>query len=386
MIAALVLLTAISASAFAQARDPLEAGIEALEKNDLASAQASFEQATRSEPNNAKAWLLLAQTYARRKDQAQASAAAQKAEALGVEDPLILQGLANFYATVLPDPHKAADFGQRYAERAPNDKTAWQRLAAFCIATGQLDPAIQAATRSVKLSPYDEEAHFRLAQAYLLKPDFPSAISVLENARKIFDKSPQIELALGVAYYGLREFTKAVDQFLNTIRLAPDVPQPYVFLGRILDQAGDRLPLVARRFAEFEAGHPNNPLGYVLHAKALIAQLPPAGDAPEAGIALELLRKALALREDDAEAHYLMGIMLERGGDWTGAATHLERSIALNAKDPAPHYRLARVYGRLRRSADSERERAIHEKLSEEEAGTDRRGIAIGQPRPVPER
>ncbi len=230
---------------------------------------------------------------------------------------------------------------------------------------------------AVKLAPYDEDTHFRLAQAYLLHQDFVSAASTLEDARKIFDKSPQIELALGVAYYGMREFQKAVDQFLITIRLAPDVTQPYVFLGRILDQTGDRLPLVTRRFAEFEASHPKDPMGYVLHAKAIIAQLPPTGDPPEAQTALELVRKALALREDEAEAHTLAGILMERKGDWNGAAAHLERSIALDPKAPLPHYRLARVYAHLGRTAESERERALHLKLSEEDTANAGRGTPM---------
>jgi tetratricopeptide (TPR) repeat protein len=316
---------------------------------------------------------------------------------------------------MVPDPPKAASLGERYAERKPEDKTAWRRLAAFCLSTGQPDRAIGAATRglpvdnsaelhgllgrayverkelgkavpelaeAVRLSPYDEEAHFRLAQAYMVQQDFVSAAAVLESARKTFDKSPQIELALGVAFYGLREFQKAVDQFLRTIRLAPDTLQPYVFLGRILDQAGDRLPEVTRRFAEFEAAHPKDPLGYVLHAKAIVAQLPPAAYPQEAQTAFELVQKALALRENDAEAHYLAGLLLERKGDWNSAAAHLERSIALNSTDATAHYRLARVYARLGRTEDSARERALHEKLSEDQKVTDRRGTAVESKRP----
>lgn len=415
MLPVLFLLLAGFADAQAQPQDHLQAGAAALGKGDLAGAQANLEEAARLSPNDANVWLLLAQTYARQNNQKSALAAAQKAEALGAEDPRVLQGLANLYAGPIPDPPKAASLGARYAERRPEDRTAWRRLAGYCLANGLPDQAVEAATRglksdnsaelhgllgrayvarkewdkavaelaeAVKLSPYDEEAHFRLAQAYLVQQDFVGATTVLENARKIFDKSPQIELALGVAYYGLRAFPAAVDQFLKTIQLAPDVPQPYVFLGRILEQAAGRLPEVTRRFAEFQARNPKNPLGYVLHAKGIIVQLPPAEYTPEAQTALELLQKALALKEDDAEAHYLIGVLLERKGELGDAVAHLERSIALNPKDPAPHYRLARVYARLGRTGDSERERALHEKLSEDQNATDRRGVASPPPRP----
>ena len=368
-------------------------------------------------PKTASGWLDLAQAQAKQGNREAALEAARKAEALGGEDPAILQALANFYATAGADPAKAAALGYRYAERMPEDRTAWRRLAQFCLSTGQSERAIEAAkkgskndnsaelhgilgtayqqiqdwkhaetelTEALRLAPYDEARHFQLAQLYLLQQDFVSAVRVLENARKIFDKSAQIELAMGVAWYGQREFPKAVDQFLKTIRLAPDVPQPYAFLGRILEHAGDRMPEVAARFAEYVARHPQDPLGHVLRAKAIIIQLPPSGYPEEAQRALGLLEQALKLKEDDAEAHLLMGTLLERKGDFAAAAAHLERSIALNAKDPAPHYRLARVYARLGRPEDSRRERELHEKLSNEENPFDR-GIQPGRS-PAPPR
>jgi len=418
MLAALLLLLAVCAGAFAQPTDRVQAGIAAFNKGDLAGAQENLEEATRLAPDDANAWLLLAQIYAKRKNQAAAREAAGKAETLGAANPVILQGLANLYSSLIPDPVKAAAMGARYAERAPDDTTAWRRLTAFCLSTGQPERAIEAGTmglkvdhsaalhgllgrayverkqwpqagaefaEAVKLDPYDEDLHFRLAQVYLLQQDWVTAVTVLENARKYFDKSAQIELAFGVAYYGEREFPKAVAEFLRTIQLAPEVVQPYVFLGRILEHAGDRLPEVTARFAEYQARNPKEPLGYVLHAKGIIAQLPPGGKPPEAQTALDLLQQALALKEDDAEAHYLAGILLERQGEFAKAATHLERSIALNGSDPAPHFRLARVYARLGRKEDSERERELHEKLSNDVNAPDSRGTVSGPPRsPAP--
>ncbi len=347
-IPALLLLAAVLSAASAQFQAPIQEGVAALDRGDLAQAQVKFEQATRLAPDNAGAWLLLAETYAKQKKQEPALAAAERAGKLGVADREILRGLAHFYTELQPDLPKAA----------------------------------RQLKRVLDLSPYDEQAHFQLAQAHLLQQDFPSAIRVLENARKTFDKSPQIELSLGVAYYGLRNFRGAVDQFLKAISLAPDAPQPYVFLGRILEHTGDRLPEVAQLFAAFQARNSQNPLGYVLHAKVVIAQLPPAGYPPEAAAALEWLKKALVLAEHSAEAHFLMGVLLDRKGEYPEAAAHLERAVALNAKDPAPHYRLARVYSRLGRNQEAAEQRRMHEKLSEEEGAPPGRGVVVNPSRP----
>jgi tetratricopeptide (TPR) repeat protein len=352
------------------------------------------------DPGDAQRWLSLARTYAEDKKPEQALEAARKAEALGAADPGILKGLADFYATLVPDPLKAAELGEQYAEKAPQDKTVWRRLAAFCLQAGLTDRAIAAGTRGlqvddgpeirrilgaaymqqrdfanaaaqmsavVKLNPYDEQAHFELARLYLVQQDFPSAARVLENARQTFDKSAQIELALGVAYYGQRRFPEAVRQFLKTMDLAPDIAQPYIFLGRIMDHATDRLPELSARFADFERRNPASYLGYLLHAKALVAQLPASGFPAQAQTALDLVQKSLALKGDEAESHYLAGLLLERKREFAEAATELERSIQLNANEPAAHYRLARVYDRLGRREDADQQRALHEKLSEEE-------------------
>jgi tetratricopeptide (TPR) repeat protein len=380
----------------------IEHGLAALDANDFALAQTDFEQATRQAPQNAAAWMLLSQTRVKLGDLKSAEDAAIEAERFGSKDPAILQGLANFYGSAMRDLPRAAALGARYAQIAPaQDTTAWQRVAALYLAIGKPDQAIDAGLRgkakdssadlrlilakaymerkdwpranaefaeAIRLNPYDENTHFVAAQGHLMHQDFSGAEQVLLAARTIFDKSPQLELALGVAYYGERNFPKAVDQFLLTMRLAPDLPQPYAFLGRILEHTGPRLPEATERFIAFEKRNPENPLGYLLHAKAIVIQLPGAGGfPPEAEQALALVEKSLSLNDADAEAQFQMGVLLYRKGDLEGAANHLERSVQMNAKDSAAHFQLARVYGALGRKEDAARERELHEQLAEQE-------------------
>ncbi len=230
-----------------------------------------------------------------------------------------------------------------------------------------------------KLAPYSEQAIFRLAQAQMQSQSFPQAIATLEEGRKVFDKSPQIELALGVAYYGQRRFADAVDRFLRVMQLAPDIPQPYYFMGRVLEHAAGRIPEVIQRASLFEKTHPENPLGYVLHARALLIR-PDADDpAADAIFAQSLLQKSLSIKNDQADGHLLLGMVFERQKNYAEAAKEFQHSVVLNPKDPAPHFRLARVYERLGRKEDAVRERALHEKLSEESGATpptDMKGLA----------
>jgi tetratricopeptide (TPR) repeat protein len=382
----------------------------ALAAGDLAKSQSVLEQLTRREPGNARAWMLLAQAYAKQKKAAAAGTAVEEAGRLGRNDAEVQQGLAYLFIELQPDLKKASVFAARYAELRPAEWEAWQRLASLYLETGRPDEAIAAGTRAlaltpsaelhtilgqayvakrdwqnagqhlseaVKLNPYDEDTHFRLAQMYMLHQDFPKAVEALLNGRRTFDKSAQIELALGVSYYGLRRFPEAVDQFLKTIRLAPAVPQPYAFLSRILEHAGDRLGEATQRFAEFNVAHPKDAMGYLWYAKALVAQLGPSGESAETERALELLKKSLTLDARIAETHYQMGCLLERKLDYDGAASELERSIALNPKEPGAHFHLSRVYDRLGRKEQASHERGLHEKLTEAESAA-----PLTEPRP----
>jgi tetratricopeptide (TPR) repeat protein len=340
----LVLCFLLAFGAAPQFQTLIEEGLAALENKDLAAARRSFEQATALAPTSAPAWFLLARTYAESDDLTAALAAARKSSEFAGSDATNLYNLAVFY-------HRAGETGLAIAagERALSiESSADVRtlLGNAHAAKGDWPMAIPHYEEARRLSPYSDEVLFTLAQAHLQRQDFPSAIAVLEEGRKTFDQVPQLELALGVAYYGQRRFTDAVDCFLGVMHGAPDIPQPYYFVGKMLENA------------------------YVLDARVIILQLPPLQYGDEAAQAHDLLQKALSIKEDQADAHYLLGTLLERKKDYAAAANHLERSIALNEKDPAPHFRLAVVYNRLGRKEDAARERALHEKLSEQEGQT----------------
>jgi len=391
----------VSALLFApQAQAPnlyREAGA-ALASGDLAAAQARLEELTVKDPANGRAWMLLAQTYARRKNSEAALAAASKSEKLGSRDPEALRGLAFLFTDLQPDLKRAASLEERYAELQPSDKSAWRHAAAMYLATGQYDRAIATGTRglpaddsqelhtvlgqayqgkqdwehaaehlaaAVKLARYDENAHFLLIQMYLGHEDFVHASEAIADARKVFARSPQIELAAGVCAYGLRRFPEAVDQFLKTIALAPDVPQPYLFLARILDQASERLPEVVDRFRQFHDLHPDDAQACLLYAKALLAEIAPGEFPAEAEQAMQLLEHARSIDPNQADIHYQLGCLLERKRDYAAAAAELERSAALDPRQPGVHFQLARVYERLGRKQDAARERDEHQKQAE---------------------
>ena len=119
----------------------------------------------------------------------------------------------------------------------------------------------------------------------------------------------------------------------------------------MLDVAEDKKPAITQALAAYAQAQPNNYMSSLLYAKAL--------DAPE-----PLLRKSIALKEDYWESHFELGLALERRRAFAEAAKELERSIELSPNEPVPHYRLARVYDRLGKTAEANQQREIHARLA----------------------
>lgn len=309
--------------------DSLRAGLLALQRGDLASAQTNLEAAGKLAPRDGRVWVALSQTYWRQHKNAEAETAAAKAAAVSPEDPAVLQSLAIYYSET-NQTLKAAQAASKYSAKVPANGDARDR-------------AIQ--------------LYFQAAQPLLDQQKFTEAVGILKEAVGRLPNSAQLELALGVANYGLRRFDDAADAFLSTIEIAPETEQPYAFLGRILDQIPSRLPQVTQRFAEYESAHPASSAAYLFHAKALDAQ------SLQPDLALTLLQKSIALNAADPSAHFEAGTVLDQLQRFADATAEFQRAVELAPSDAAAHYRLARDYDRIGKHEAAQAEREKHAQL-----------------------
>jgi tetratricopeptide (TPR) repeat protein len=316
-----LLLAASLLAAPASFDQAFRAGLVALQNNDLAVAESNLQAAAQLQPGNGRVWIALAQTYWKLHQPGKAEEAAAKASNAMPNDPAVLQSLTLYYSES-NQIVKAADAQARLGATA--------RAAAL---------------------------YFAAAEPLLKSGNFADAIAALQAATTKIGKDAQLQLALGVAYYGLRRFDEASEAFLTSISLAPEVEQPYLFLGRMLDQIPERLPEVTRHFIAFEQANPARYQGYLLHAKALDAQ----GVEPET--ARRLLTRSIAMNDVDASAHFELGALLDRLHLFAESAAEFERAAAIEPNDAATHYRLARLYDRLDKPEAAAAERESHRKL-----------------------
>jgi tetratricopeptide (TPR) repeat protein len=316
--------------------------------------------------------------------------AAAKAETLAGKEPAVLRGLADYYQAAGDAAH-AAEYEERYVIAAgAKDPAAIQRAISLRIEAKQSKPAIalaqkalaagdradlrgllakayeadgQAAraineyNRAILLDPYEQAYYFQLGQLLLDQQNYTTARQVLESARKIFDKSPEIELALGAAYFGLKKYDEAGASFLKTVTLAPQAPQAYTFLGEMLDMNTRWLPEITTAFASFAEAQPRQYLPQFLYGKALLA----GGNMAEAEARL---RKSIALEDRFWESHYQLGVLLEKQKKLPEAEAALKRSIKLAPKNPQPHLHLAQVLDHMGKPAEAKLERAAAERVA----------------------
>jgi Flp pilus assembly protein TadD len=369
----------------------LRDGLVDIKAGRLEDARSKLERAVKTKPDGGEAWAALAQTYSRLNFAISARNAATKAEALSAKNPPVLQGLADYYSAAGDAAH-AADYEERYALAVgARDPDALSRAVALRIQAKQTKPAIALAAkalaagdnarlrgllamayeadgqkaraiteynRAILLDPYEESYYFQLSQLLIDQENFITARQVLEAARKIFDKSPEIELALGTACYGLKKYDDAGFAFLKTVMLAPQAPQAYSFLGRVIDQGTRWLPEITTAFQSFAEAQPRQYLPQFLYGKALLLG---GKDVAEAEARL---RKSVAIEDGFWESHYQLGLLLEKQKKLPQAQEELKKSATLAPHNPLPHIELARVYDLMGKPAEAKLARAAAEKAA----------------------
>jgi tetratricopeptide (TPR) repeat protein len=234
---------------------------------------------------------------------------------------------------------------------------------------GDPNAAFRELKSAVQLQPDVEQFQFDLAQFLLRSQNFQTALTVLEEAHRRLPRSAQIELALGVADYCCVRYDDAVSAFLRTMELAPDVAQPYVFLGKILEHANGHLPEIARRCTISERIYPSNSAALLLHAKVLIAEhsnAEPGEDKTSLDAAAHLLERAIALDPNSANAYFTLGCLMTDQGNFARAAELLDKSVQLNPKNPNARYRLGLLYARLGERTRADQEFAAQATLKEQ--------------------
>ena len=331
----------------------LQKGLQELQQGQWQAARADLEAASRVDTSNPYIWSALAEVYAQMHDLPLAKSAAAQAEKTGKDNPMADHALALYYSHV-GQFSRAAQLEERYAESSRADRAAKSRAAAWYLAAKNEEKSVGLAKDAAHS---DKQAAFELTQLFLRQQQFTDAVAIVTAGLDSYPNDPQLELALAVARYGERRFEDAITIFLKVIETDPEIEQPYLFLGRMLDQAGPHLDEIIRDAETWCKKNPTNAQAQLVLAKALLAK------DPRDARAVPLLRRAIELSGGDWEAHYQLGLQLANLREYVGARDELRLATKLDPSQAMPHYHLARVYDRLGDGPAAAEERSIHSKL-----------------------
>lgn len=183
----------------------------------------------------------------------------------------------------------------------------------------------------------------------------------LQRVQKVADKGNNpdaYQLAAGL-YLGLALFDDAKRDAEALLRLRPNSGEAYTILGMVADYAGDP-KTGSDNYSKAIEINPNNLQARLQLANALVEQ-------KNYTAAREHLNRLLASNPHSSGAHYQLAKIAEGEGNLTAAVKDLEAAEQEEPQWLTPHIELSALYYRLKRTEDGAREKAIVDRLREQE-------------------
>jgi tetratricopeptide (TPR) repeat protein len=284
----------------------------------------AFRRALAERPGFRKAAnnLILTLVKAGQGEEAVARAKAFLAEAPQDADRYFTLGLAESEQ----DVDAAIATFRRTLDMNPRHTLARYNLALVLKRADRLPEAVDTLERAVEIEPRPE-AFYTLGVIYWQQGNIDAAVRALRAAVAADGRYSEAYHTLGAVLAERKEWRAAADALRHAIRLRPELAGAHDTLARVLQQSGDTAA-GTREFAEADR----------LRRRAALEQ--------EAGVwtavgsrtlesgnltaALDQFRRATAVFEEYAPAHYQMGLVLERLGQKDAARAAFARAAQLN--------------------------------------------------------
>ena len=212
------------------------------------------------------------------------------------------------------------------------------------------------------IAPLDDQSRFSLAMAYLRlnRPDWGR-----DELQRLSQGDPQNPLYLywlAKLDYDARAYTPTINRLRRVIELDPNMMRAYNNLGLCYDSMGQfneaiqsftRAIDLNRRQKQPSAWPPLN----------LAVSLISLNRLDEA---IARLHEALSYNPKFPQAHYQLGLVLEKEGKYKEAIVPLQQAIELDPLYPEPHYTLGRIYQRQGKREEAQEQIEKFKKLRQE--------------------
>jgi tetratricopeptide (TPR) repeat protein len=344
MIWLLVLAWLAAQGGTSDAMQHLHAGLAARQQHQVDVEISEFRTAADLDPNLADAFVNLGAAYMEKHDYGAAIAPLKRALELSPDLPVAHQ-LVGFALLAQGYAAEAIPHLQRVGEQ--------DALGIAQIETGQLTEAVHNFTLVIEKRPNDPDLLYYLGHASgLLSKNAVDAL--LER----FPDSARAHQALAENYFALRQMPQAEKEYLEALRLRPELPGAHLELGQVYANSAQWLKAESEFRAEAKLQPGNAEPAYRLGA-ALLQQ----GKAHDALLELE---RSNDLKPEMPETLYSLGKAASLDGDSSAAeqawlkVVDLEKTTSLAAQS---HFALASLYRKQGNSAKSQHEMQEFQKL-----------------------
>lgn len=337
----------------------LDLGLAFRQKGDFSSALVHLRRVVKSEPNNPTFQYELGQTLRQNGDLAEAVAAFERAVEINPEEQEAYYALGQALkqqsvATQKPITANASPADQFY-ERA-------QELAA----KGDLNGAKEQLTSALQGDENHAQAHNLLGYILGQQGDLAFALNHLESAVQLRPEYADAHYNFGVALWYSGSRARGLSELRRSIQLDPAAGASYAFLGMALRETGDlsgartNLQCAIALFPSTAASYIDLGIVYLRMGKLDVAlgqfeaglNATSFVPAPDWDGAISALR-ASVLKNDSADAHNMLGLLLGRKGADSGEVlAEFREAVRLRPDFAAAHNNMGLV---LAQSDDDEK-------------------------------
>ena len=152
--------------------------------------------------------------------------------------------------------------------------------------------------------------------------EFAAAQAHYEAARQVDPESSQVLLRIGILHLQRNEIGRAIQALEAACRRDPSDPRPKFVLGVVYMDQG-KLEEAARQYSDVLNQDPRN-----LGALSQLADLYVLQQRLKEG--LEVYERLLQERPDSSVAHFNVGVLYAKMGDWPGAVRHMREAVDLD--------------------------------------------------------
>jgi tetratricopeptide (TPR) repeat protein len=216
--------------------------------------------------------------------------------------------------------------------------------------------------KAVQLDPNSAEYAFGFVRVLLALKRPEQLITFLNSIQGKFGTLPNYQYALGLAYYNEHHYAEAVSVLERLLLIHPPREDKVEHVLGDAYLSMDKLDQAEAAYRKAIDDNPKDPDYYVAYATALRRKGP--GNLDDA---ITRLQSARQIVPDDWRIQLELGLCYESEGHYADAAALVEQAAHSQPQLTAAHVALVRIYFRLGRKADGEREKSIVAELEKKQ-------------------